>query len=160
PAKTCENHCSFVGGTILAKAIRTVDPPLANPFATSPADIFKGEAPMAHSLPKSFPGNPSNTGNDSSKEPVPMSRRILIVEDNDLTRHQLQELLQTEPNVQVETANDGHKALRELTEQDYSIVLTDLRMPGLDGMQLIKEVQQRSLPVTIIVTTGHGSIDE
>jgi DNA-binding NtrC family response regulator len=39
-------------------------------------------------------------------------------------------------------------------------VITDLRMPHLDGMELIKEIQQRGLPVTIIVTTGHGSIDE
>jgi DNA-binding NtrC family response regulator len=91
---------------------------------------------------------------------MPMSRRILIVEDNELARHQLRELLQTEPNVEVDTTSDGHKALRELADQDYSIVLTDLRMPGLDGMQLIKEVQQRNLPVTVIVTTGHGSIDD
>src|SRR5258707_1381534 len=115
---------------------------------------------MAQNLQKSTQGSPPKPGNDLPREPVPMSRRILIVEDNDLTRHQLQELLQTEPHVEVETSSDGSKALKHLTEQDYSIVLTDLRMPGLDGMQLIKEVQERSLPVTIIVTTGHGSIDE
>jgi DNA-binding NtrC family response regulator len=115
---------------------------------------------MAQSLPKNTQDTVSNPGNEVPKEPVPMSRRILIVEDNDLTRRQLQELLQNEPQVQVETSSDGSRALTQLTEQDYSIVITDLRMPGLDGMQLIEELQQRSLPVTVIVTTGHGSIDE
>src|SRR5204863_2152051 len=54
----------------------------------------------------------------------------------------------------------GEQALRALLEDNYSIVITDLRMPKVDGMQLIKEVQQRGLPVTVIVTTGYGSIDE
>jgi DNA-binding NtrC family response regulator len=89
-----------------------------------------------------------------------MPRRILIVEDNELARRQLQQLLQLDPDLQVETTADGEQALKDLSEQNYSIVITDLRMPGLDGMQLIKEIKQRGLPVTPIVTTGHGSIDE
>jgi DNA-binding NtrC family response regulator len=89
-----------------------------------------------------------------------MPRRILIVEDNELARRQLQQLLRLNPDLQVETTADGEQALKDLTEQNYSIVITDLRMPGLDGMQLIKEIKQRGLPVTPIVTTGHGSIDE
>jgi DNA-binding NtrC family response regulator len=87
-------------------------------------------------------------------------RRVLIVEDNDLARRQLQQLLQHDPHLQVDTTSDGSKALEDLTAHNYSIVITDLRMPNLDGMELIKEVQRRRLPVTIIVTTGHGSIDE
>jgi DNA-binding NtrC family response regulator len=91
-------------------------------------------------------------------EPVP--RRILIVEDNETARRQLQQLLQGDLPLQVDVTGDGNKALQDLTERNYSIVITDLRMPRLDGMELIREVQQRRLPVTIIVTTGHGSIDE
>jgi DNA-binding NtrC family response regulator len=99
-----------------------------------------------------------------STAPVPevgtRQRRILIVEDNDLARRQLQQLLQQDPQLMVDTTSDGTKALESLVEHNYSIVITDLRMPNLDGMDLIREVQQRQLPVTIIVTTGHGSIDE
>src|SRR6476620_7756310 len=62
-------------------------------------------------------------------------RRVLIVEDEDAARQML-------------------------TAENYSILITDLRMPRLDGMQLLKEVQRRGLPVTVIVTTGYGSIDE
>src|SRR5437588_3104100 len=89
-----------------------------------------------------------------------MKRNILIVEDNELARKQLQQILEDDPQLHVETTGDGTKALEELTKNSYSIVITDLRMPRLDGMQLIKEMQQRRLPVTSIVTTGHGTIDE
>jgi DNA-binding NtrC family response regulator len=60
----------------------------------------------------------------------------------------------------VDTASDGTQALDAVCGQSYSIVITDLKMPNLDGLQLIEEVQRRHIPVTVIVTTGHGSIDE
>jgi DNA-binding NtrC family response regulator len=89
-----------------------------------------------------------------------MQRRLLIVEDNEPARRQLHHLLQADPQLKVDATGDAHSALQSLKDQDYSIVLTDLRMPGMDGMQLIKEVQQRGLQVTVIVTTGQGSIEE
>src|SRR5260370_16299765 len=95
-----------------------------------------------------------------SKDGEPVPRRILIVEDNETARRQLQQLLQSDLPLQVDVTGDGNKALQELAEHNYSIVITDLRMPRLDGMELIPQVQHRRLPVTIIVTTGHGSIDE
>jgi DNA-binding NtrC family response regulator len=117
---------------------------------------------MTQPLPKETQiDRPSSKAAPSpDQEVVLVPRRVLIVEDNELACRQLQQLLQADPQIQVDTANDGHKALEDLTNKNYSIVLTDLRMPRLDGMQLIKEIQQRGLPVTVIVTTGHGSIDE
>src|SRR5581483_5305556 len=87
-------------------------------------------------------------------------KRILIVEDNEAARKQLQQVLQTDPHFEVESTGDGAEALRLLGERNYSIVITDLRMPRCDGMDLIREVQRRRLPATVIVTTGHGSIGE
>ena len=86
-------------------------------------------------------------------------RRILIVEDKDIDRQQLQALFQ-DPKLLVETAADGVEALERLTTNTYSVVLTDLKMPRLSGMQLIEEVQKRGLPVTVIVTTGFGGVDD
>jgi DNA-binding NtrC family response regulator len=60
----------------------------------------------------------------------------------------------------VETAADGHEALEALIEHPYSIVITDIKMPRISGMELIEEVQRRRLPVSVIVTTGFGSIDD
>jgi DNA-binding NtrC family response regulator len=91
---------------------------------------------------------------------MPVRRRILVVEDSETTRKQLQHLLEAEFNARVDTAADGTEALEALIERPYSLVLTDLKMPRVDGMELIAEVQKRRLPVTVIVTTGHGSIHE
>lgn len=87
-------------------------------------------------------------------------RRILIVDDNESACKQLQALLQSNPALEVSFLTDGHQALAELEKNNYSILVTDLRMPKLDGLDLIREIQGRREPVTIIVTTGHGSIDD
>jgi DNA-binding NtrC family response regulator len=87
-------------------------------------------------------------------------RRILIAEDNAMTRKQLQQLLESTLGAVVDTAADGSEALEALIERPYSVVVTDLRMPKVSGMELIEEVQKRRLPVAVIVTTGYASIDE
>ena len=89
-----------------------------------------------------------------------LQRRLLVVDDNELTCRQLQKLLQTDPTLQVDIFVDAIKALKALEQTNYSILLTDLRMPKLNGMDLIRQIQERRLPVTVIVTTGHGSILE
>jgi DNA-binding NtrC family response regulator len=87
-------------------------------------------------------------------------RRVLIVDDDESTCKHLKSLLQLNSALEVTFETNGEKALEELTRADYSIAITDLRMPQLDGMDLIKEIQRRRLSVSVIVTTGHGSIDE
>jgi DNA-binding NtrC family response regulator len=89
-------------------------------------------------------------------------RRVLVAEDNEPARQQMRELLEAEHGLLVDTAGDGREALKLLTDEkhNYSIFLTDLKMPGLDGMQLIKEIRKVSLPVTVIVMTGFGSVQD
>lgn len=87
-------------------------------------------------------------------------RRILLAEDSTSTREHLKEMLESDLGVAVDTVGDGKEALQALIERPYSIVVTDLRMPNVSGMELIQEVQKRRLPVTVIVTTGYGSIDD
>ena len=106
-----------------------------------------------------IPEAKKKTVQDNSLIPTP-SRRVLIVDDNETTCKQLQTLLHANPALQVTFQTNGQKALEELARDHHSILITDLRMPGLDGMELIREIQERRLPVTVIVTTGHGSIDE
>jgi two-component system response regulator AtoC len=111
---------------------------------------LKGKSNMTH---------PSNNA-ASVEKTISIPRRILIVEDNELAARQLQQVLQEDSGLLVDTLSDSRRAIQEISEKNYSIVITDLRMPSLDGMDLIKEVRERGLPVTIIVQTGHGSIDE
>jgi DNA-binding NtrC family response regulator len=89
-----------------------------------------------------------------------VKRRILIAEDSETTRKQLQQLLESNPLLSVEAVANGGEALEALVERPYSIVVTDLKMPGVSGMELLEEVQKRRLPVAVIVTTGYGSVSE
>src|SRR5947209_13232033 len=96
----------------------------------------------------------------AAEEPLSLRRRILVVDDNETATRQLQHILQTDLDCRVDVTDNGMQALELLAEQNYSIVITDLRMPRMDGMQLIREVQERGMPATVIVTTGYGSIDD
>jgi DNA-binding NtrC family response regulator len=90
---------------------------------------------------------------------VSFQRRLLIAEDNELVCQQLKTLLESEGDLRVDTTRDGRQALEALRQNFYSIFLTDLKMPHLDGMQLIEEIQKQDIPVTVIVMTGYGSVE-
>src|SRR5262245_48024559 len=98
---------------------------------------------------------------DQASSPAPAPhQRLLVVEDLEDARSSLQQILAMTLGVEVDTAANGADALKLLVQRPYSVVVTDLRMPKLSGMQLISEIQKQKLPVTVIVTTGHGSISE
>lgn len=92
--------------------------------------------------------------------PEALPQRILIVEDLDDQRTSLQELIKLSLKLEVDTAADGAEGLEMLRARPYSLVITDLRMPKVTGMQLIQTVQHEQIPVTVIVTTGHGSVKD
>ena len=87
-----------------------------------------------------------------------MDRRILVVDDSELICEQLSQLL-ARPDRRIKVAHDGTTALEWMAERNFSLVLTDLRLPGIDGLDLIREIKNRDLPVTTILMTGHASID-
>lgn len=102
---------------------------------------------------------PASTS-EAAQDPVANNRRILVADDNEDMRISLKKVLEVSLPVSVDTTADGREALEAITQRSYSILITDLRMPHINGMQLIQEVQERRLPVTVIVLTAHGSIDE
>ncbi|MFO0909369.1 MAG: sigma-54 dependent transcriptional regulator [Isosphaeraceae bacterium] len=87
-----------------------------------------------------------------------MQRKVLVVDDDPYLTTQLRKLLTTD-ELHVEAVSSAQEALTALTQTDFSVLITDLRMPGMGGMELIREVSQRRLLVTTIVTTAFGSID-
>src|ERR1700722_13445399 len=85
---------------------------------------------------------------------------VLIVDDNETARKQLQTLLAADAALAVETATNGSEALQKLAEQRFSVVITDLKMPRVSGLERLEEIQKRGLPSAVIVTTGVGGVEE
>jgi DNA-binding NtrC family response regulator len=92
--------------------------------------------------------------------PAGVVQRVLVAEDLPDARESLVQLLHLSLGVEVDSAADGAAALKLLRETPYSVLVTDLRMPKMTGMQLIEAIQADGLPVTVIVTTGHGGVQE
>jgi two-component system response regulator AtoC len=87
-----------------------------------------------------------------------MHRKVLLVDDDSYSTTQLKKLLETD-ELSVDAVSSGQEALTALAATDYSVLITDLRMPGMGGMDLIREVASRRVLVTTIVTTSFGSIE-
>jgi two-component system, NtrC family, response regulator AtoC len=83
-------------------------------------------------------------------------RSILIADDEEPIRHVLTVLL-SEHGFFVRAVKDGEEALRELSARDYDALVTDVRMPRVDGLQLVRSVQEQSPDTTVIVMSAYGS---
>src|SRR5262249_51424257 len=91
---------------------------------------------------------------------LPSTQRLLVAEDLEDARTTLPQPPHLSLGLEVDVAEDGQKALQMLQERPYSILVTDLRMPKLSGLKLMESINEKKLPVTVIVTTGHGGVEE
>ncbi len=83
---------------------------------------------------------------------------VLVVDDDDSVRESLAYVLEQE-GYQVVTAGSGVEALAQLESTPFNLFLTDLKMPGMDGIELISAAQKRQPNLPGIVLTGHGTVD-
>jgi len=85
--------------------------------------------------------------------------RILLVDDQpDFTEVLAKRLVRR--GMAVDEAEDGEEAMEMLEEGRYDAAVFDLRMPGVDGVQLLKVVKRQFPDMTIILLTGHGSVHD
>src|SRR5512139_2937343 len=82
----------------------------------------------------------------------------LVVDDEKHQRESLQALLSDE-GYRVAVAADGREALATAAAAKPEVVLTDLKMPGLSGIDVVKALQEGSLPPKVILVTAHGSVE-
>ena len=89
-----------------------------------------------------------------------MSSRILVVDDEKNIRRVLQALLEGEGHA-VDDAGDGDeaRALLRRSAGDYDLVLTDLRMPGCDGLELLRWTREAHPDTPVVMLTAHGTVD-
>ena len=84
--------------------------------------------------------------------------KILIADDERAIADGLGAILGDE-GYDVETVADGQKALDRLSADTFGVVLADLKMPKVDGLMLLKELQQRNVPTECIIITGQATVD-
>jgi len=88
-----------------------------------------------------------------------MMERVLIVDDEEQMRELLAKVLEKN-GYQVTTAGDGGQALTLLEKEPMDLVVTDVRMPGLDGMEALKAIKELNPEIVVIIMTAFGSIDQ
>jgi DNA-binding NtrC family response regulator len=84
--------------------------------------------------------------------------RILIVDDERSIRNTLKEILEFE-KFTVDTAEDGPSGLKKITENNYDVVLCDIKMPVMDGMEVLQKVREAGVDTPIVMISGHGNIE-
>ena len=84
--------------------------------------------------------------------------RILIVDDEERFRTTLGKRL-TERELDVTTVESGEEALKEIKQKLYDVVILDVKMPGLDGIETLSEIKKYNSSIEVILLTGHASVD-
>src|SRR5690606_16540484 len=83
---------------------------------------------------------------------------ILIIDDEKAIRKTLSEILSFE-GYQIDEAADGEEGLKKFSEKNYDLVLCDIKMPKLDGIEFLEKARQHNPDVPVIIISGHGNIE-
>ena len=87
-----------------------------------------------------------------------MNNRILLVDDEETIRYVLRETLISE-GYNVDIAEDAFQALERFKLASYDLIITDIKMKGMNGIQLIREIKRSDLDLKIIIITAYGSLE-
>jgi len=87
-----------------------------------------------------------------------MKAKILVVDDEALVRQSLEDILRLE-GYDTQSVPNGDKALEVLQEESFDLILLDLRMPGIDGIEVLEGATKVSPDIKVILLTGHGSLE-
>jgi len=84
--------------------------------------------------------------------------RVLVVDDEAVIRDALKRILEGE-RFSVETCVSGHSAIESLHEREFDLIVTDLKMPGMNGIEVLKAVKTLQPEAPVIMITGYASVD-
>ena len=88
--------------------------------------------------------------------PTPVPARILVIDDEEAARFGIRKALEREQYL-VELATNGQEALQKIREFSPHVVISDINMPQMDGITLLKEMIRLEVPAPVILITAHGS---
>ena len=84
--------------------------------------------------------------------------RILVIDDEKSIRNSLKEILEFE-GYEVELAENGEEGYKMIKNDDFDLAICDIKMPKMDGMELLNKVQNSENPIKFIMISGHGNVD-
>jgi len=84
--------------------------------------------------------------------------KILLVDDEVVFTNNMTKLLQSR-GYQVKAVNGGEAAIHSLQQENFDVVVLDLKMPGMDGLATLRNIRKLGLETQTLILTGHGSID-
>ena len=84
--------------------------------------------------------------------------KVLVVDDEAVIREGVKRILENS-GFEVETCASGRLALEMIQEKDFELVITDLKMPGMGGMEVLKTIKILQPEVPVIVITGYSTVD-
>jgi DNA-binding NtrC family response regulator len=82
---------------------------------------------------------------------------VLVVDDEAELRKQIVSLL-SDKKYHVEEASSGKEALAKLHDRDFALILCDVRMPEMDGLQFLRYVREHEIATTVALVTAHGNV--
>lgn len=88
-----------------------------------------------------------------------MSKAKILIADDELSMTNALSAILSGEGYDVAVASDGKKALDQLSSDQFGVVLADLKMPKIDGLALLKELQRLAIPTECIIVTGQGTVD-
>jgi DNA-binding NtrC family response regulator len=83
---------------------------------------------------------------------------ILIIDDEKAIRKTLSEILSYE-GYKIDEAGDGEEGFRKFREKEYDVILCDIKMPKMDGIEFLEKAKELNPDLPIIMISGHGTIE-
>lgn len=93
-----------------------------------------------------------------TKESEERQARVLLVDDEVVFTTNMSKIL-SRRGFEVRAVNDGESAIEAIEDEEYDVVVLDLRMPGMDGIAALKVMKRKRPLLEVIILTGHGSVE-
>ncbi|MFY7970719.1 MAG: sigma-54-dependent transcriptional regulator [Flavobacteriales bacterium] len=84
--------------------------------------------------------------------------KILLIDDEAAIRSALKEILEYE-SFEVKEAEDGANALKTLEKEEFDLIFCDIKMPRMDGMEVLDKIKEKGIDAPVVMMTGHGTVE-
>ncbi len=84
--------------------------------------------------------------------------KVLIIDDEKSIRNTLRDILEYE-KYEIVDAADGQEGFAKVQKEKFDVVLCDIKMPKMDGLELLQKIQESEIETAVIMISGHGNIE-